>query len=141
MDSEEFKEQIDLMGEIANEKKRLEKRLEEISEIRRAMQPDLVKYLYHTGTTKVKTDKGHTIFVQVKRFFKVSKNNRQEAVKILNQYGLGFINETKPSDKKLGDWIKEQNEDELNDPETPDFLKNVVDNYTETSLGIRGATA
>lgn len=141
MDSAEFKKHIDTIGEMANEKKRLEKRLEDISSYRREVQPQLIKYMEETRTNKVNSGMGHTIFVQNRHFFKVSKVNREEAVRLLEQHGLGFINETKPSEKKLGDWIKERNEDELNDPETPDFLKPVVDNYTETSLGIRGATA
>ena len=138
MDSKQFQENLKSLSEMANERKRLEARIDEIKKESKALEPDMVDYMVDSGINKTKSPAGNTIFIKRNHYFRVPAGYRETAIRVLRVNGMEDMIDTKPNDSRLGAWIKEQSEDTINDPEIPDFLDGLVTASTVTTLQVRG---
>ncbi len=140
MDSKEFQTKITRLSELADEKKQLNERLDEIKKEHRNLEPDLLEFMGDSGIQKTKSQNGNTVFMKRIVKFSVPAGVRKQAIIALEENGLSDMIDIKPSDTRLSAWIKEQSEDKINDPEIPDFLDGLITAYSGTSLQVRGLT-
>ena len=138
MDSKEFQAKITRLSELADEKKQLNERLDEIKKEHRELEPDLLEFMGDSGIQKTKSANGNTVFMKNSHYFRVPADRREDAVYILRQQGMEDMIDVTPSDRRIGAWIKEMSEDSINGPEIPDYLKGVLNHSSVITLQIRG---
>jgi len=138
MDSKEFQAKITRLSELADERKQINERLDEIKKEHRELEPDLLDFMTEAGFQKRPLPNGGTIFMKNAHYFRVPADRRADAVKILEQHGMDDMIDTTPSEKRIGDWIKEQFFDPINGPEIPDYLQGVLNHSSVITLQIRG---
>jgi len=138
MDSKEFQTQLTRLSELADEKKRLKERLIEINTEHEELAPGLKDFMADAGMHKTTSQNGNTVFLKNSHYFRVPADKRDKAVRILELNGLDDMIDTTPSEKRIGDWIREQFFDPINGPEIPDYLKGVLNHSSVITLQIRG---
>jgi len=138
MDSKEFQTKITRLSELADERKQINERLDEIKKEHRELEPELLDFMADSGIQKTKSANGNTVFMKNSHYFRVPADKRNQAVRILELHGREDLIDTTPSDKRIGAWLKEEAEDSINGPEIPDYLQGVLNHSSVITLQIRG---